>query len=147
MLYISNRGNQYTKLPDQENTFSYVAEAIAQNIDVKVDLWTKDNAYYLGNDEAKDEVDFSFFINYANNLWVQCRNKESLEKLQGFKQYLNYFWDEGNKDFIVTSKGYVISLNKENVFLDSIYFLGENEYDNEKCQGICSDKIMTYINQ
>ena len=91
--------------------------------------------------------DFSFLINYSNNLWAQCRNKEALEKLHNFKQYLNYFWDEGNKDFIVTSKGHVISLNKENVFLDSIYFLGENEYDNEKCQGICSDKIMTYINQ
>jgi hypothetical protein len=147
MLFISNRGNLYDKLPDQENVFSYVTEAISQNIDVKIDLWVKDGQYLLGNDEPKHQIDFSFLVNYGNNLWVQCRNKEALSKLQNFKLYLNFFWDEGNKDFIVTSRGDVISLNKENILPTSIYFLGENDYKKEKCTGICSDKIMLLINR
>tara|TARA_Y100000310_G_C20657552_1_gene802789 strand:- start:242 stop:685 length:444 start_codon:yes stop_codon:yes gene_type:complete len=146
MLFISNRGNLYDKLPDQENVFSYVTEAISQNIDVKIDLWVEDDQYHLGNDKPESQIDFSFLVNYSSNLWVQCRNKEALDKLQNFKMYLNFFWDEGNKDFIVTSKGNVISLNKENTFPSSIYFLGEHDYEKEECVGICSDKIMTYIN-
>ena len=38
MILISHRGNVNGKLPNRENTISYIKEAIAKGFDVEIDI-------------------------------------------------------------------------------------------------------------
>ena len=60
MILISHRGNISGKNSKLENNPDYIIEAKKKGFDVEVDVWFKNNKFYLGHDYPKFEVKQKF---------------------------------------------------------------------------------------
>lgn len=144
-ILISHRGNINSKNPEMENHPDYIQKALDLGYDVEIDVWVKDDKFYLGHDEPKYEVDDNFFINNYRKLWCHAKNIESLNKLRQTHQLI-YFWHQ-NDDYTLTSFSHVWTYpNKEIIWGKSIAVLPElyPDWDISKAIGICSDYIGNY---
>lgn len=105
MILISHRGN--TEGPNilLENTPNYIQSAIDRQYMVEVDIWKKDDVYYIGHDASTmNPVDINWLIDRRQWLWIHCKNREALDSI--LRLNLHCFWH--NKDsYTMTSKGYV----------------------------------------
>ncbi len=63
MIYISHRGNLTGKSLKDENNPDYIMKAIESGFDVEIDVWFKNNIFYLGHDKPSFEVDTKFLKN------------------------------------------------------------------------------------
>lgn len=140
MFFISHRGNLNGSDPVQENSITYIEKALMKNFDVEIDVWFKDNNFYLGHDYPQHKVS----INFLNNkkFWIHAKNLDCFYKLSDHD--LNFFWHEQDK-VVITSKGFFwnypgTDLSKKN----SICVLPEKNKINYNCIGICSDYIEKY---
>ena len=143
MYFISHRGNLNGQNPKEENKIDYINEALNQNFDVELDLWYKNNNFYLGHDEPLYLVD----INFLNNkkFWIHTKNLNCFYELE--KTNLNFFWHENDK-IVITSKGYFWNYPGTELSNNSICVLPEkNDETNFKCLGICSDFIKNYYDR
>ena len=105
-LLISHRGNTNGANTDRENTTIAVNEAINKGYDCEIDLWAVENDIFLGHDFPQYKIEYSFLEDFKNNLWIHCKNFESLVYMQNYGNNFNYFWHEIDK-FTITSKGYI----------------------------------------
>jgi len=141
MIYIAHRGLIHGPDADTENTPLQIESALELGYDAEVDVWCKDNKFYLGHDEPKHEVSYIWLC--TPGLWIHAKNLQALVKLQN----LNVFWHE-NDAHTLTSKGYIWSFPGEltsasngimvmpehaNIAFDHIHSLS--------CYGVCSDYI------
>jgi hypothetical protein len=100
MILISHRGN-ITGPSDYENDPKQIKAVLNMGFNCEIDLWVKNNKYYLGHDEPTYEVKRSFL--QQKGLWIHCKNLKALEQVPS---KTNYFWHQ-NDDFTLTSKGYI----------------------------------------
>ncbi len=142
MIYISHRGNTRGKDKNKENSTDYINEAIDKGFDVEIDVWFKDNSFYLGHDFPEYKIDTSFLIN--DKFWCHAKNLEALEEMK--KLNCHFFWHE-NDSYTITSKGYIWTYPGKKLSEKSICVLPESfNFRKEKCMGICSDFIEKYKN-
>lgn len=142
MIYISHRGNTRGKDKNKENSTDYIKEAIDKGFDVEIDVWFKDNSFYLGHDFPEYKIDTKFLIN--EKFWCHAKNIEALTEMK--KLNCHFFWHE-NDSYTITSKGYIWTYPGKKLSEKSICVLPESfNFKKEKCVGICSDYIETYKN-
>lgn len=143
MFFISHRGNINGPNPKEENKIEYINEAINQNYDVEIDLWLKDDKFYLGHDEPQYVVNMKFLNN--NKFWIHTKNLDCFYKLG--ESNLNFFWHEEDK-IILTSKGYYWNYPGTKLSKKSIFVLPEKtNIEKPECLGICSDYIKDYYDR
>ena len=104
MIIISPRGNLNGPNPEKENSPDYLKYSIDSGISVEVDLWWKENNFYLGHDKPQFLVSEKFLEEIKNDAWIHCKNLEAVCKLM-FTDY-HWFWHENDK-ITLTSKGHV----------------------------------------
>lgn len=148
MIFISHRGNINGKDLERENSPGYIIEALNKKYDVEVDIWHKNNKWYLGHDEPKYVINLEKLKKYYNNIWFHCKNIESLEKFYNYKN-LTYFWHD-NDSYTLTSNNIIWTYPGIKLSSMSICVLPEtynyNIVDLYSCYGICSDYIEDYKN-
>ena len=144
MIYISHRGNINGKSPEMENNPKYIDRAIELGYDVEVDVWFNNNTWFLGHDEPQYEIEFGWLKKRIDNLWIHCKNLESLVYLNTVGGRLNYFWHQGD-DVTLTSRNFMWVYPGKQPVRNSISVLPEIYNDDiEGCMGVCSDKIKLY---
>ena len=144
MILISHRGNLNGPFESWENEPTYIDLAIKKGYDVEVDVWVKDNLLWLGHDKPQYGVDFKWFTNRLNKLWVHCKNIEALTFFKCCGYSINYFWHETDT-ITLTSLNYIWAYPGKQPIKDSIAVMPEiNSDDISKAIGICSDYISKY---
>jgi hypothetical protein len=96
----------------------------------------------LGHDEPQYEVSDEWLGERVNNLWVHCKNVESLNWIRSTS--LHYFWHEQDT-LTLTSKNYMWVYPGKQPITGSIAVMPEIHNDDiSKCLGVCSDFIKRY---
>jgi hypothetical protein len=132
MLIISHRGNINGPDPFRENKPESIMECIERDLNVEIDVWYANGAYYLGHDLPQYEIDIDFLRN--KNLWCHTKNLEALSHLQ-FEKSIHSFWHQ-NDDFTLTSQNIIWTYPNKPVTTNSV--IVSNEMVNG-CYGICTD--------
>ena len=146
MKLIAHRGNTTGPNPLEENKSKYIESAISEGYDSEIDLWYKDNSFYLGHDEPQYEISALWLYKHKNSLWIHCKNYDALEKISNSPVDYNFFWHETDK-FTLTSKGYIWTYPGQLFGYKSIVVMPETTKDgimnvsNYECYGICSDYV------
>ena len=70
MLLISHRGNIDGPNKDRENNPEYIQIALNNGYEVEVDIWFKNNSFYLGHDKADFLIDENFLK--KKKIMVSC---------------------------------------------------------------------------
>ena len=71
MILISHRGNINGPNPELENSPEYVQLAIEKGFDVEVDVWHKDNEWWLGHYEPTYKVLLDVF--FHGPMWIHAK--------------------------------------------------------------------------
>jgi len=144
MKLISHRGNINGKLESSENDPNYIDLAIFKGYDVEIDVWYLDNILWLGHDKPEYEIDFSWFSDRVDKLWIHCKNIEAILFFNDCNYTFNYFWHETDT-LTLTSLNNIWAYPGKQPILNSIAVMPEiNDDDVSKCLGICSDYIKRY---
>ena len=143
MILISHRGNLRGRIPKYENNPSYIEKALKEGFDVEIDVWYKDNEWYLGHDEPTYHINMNWLRN--KKLWCHAKNIEALNKM--LKEDIHCFWHQED-DVTLTSKGYIWTYPGKLLTDKSIcVLLKKNSKIPKKVLGICSDYVVTYKNK
>lgn len=123
---------------DYENDPKQIKACLSLGIDCEIDLWIKDNRYWLGHDEPIYEVKRSFL--QQAGLWIHCKN---LNALQNVPSKSNYFWHQTD-DFTLTSKGYIWTFPEKKVGKKSVIVDNNKNWDtkNYNCFAVCTDYVL-----
>lgn len=146
MKLISHRGNTNGRMESHENEPTYIDLAIKKGFDVEVDVWHVNGMLWLGHDNPQYGIDFRWFRDRINKLWIHCKNLEAVtyfdEVSAGYD--FNYFWHETDK-VTLTSQRYIWAFPGNQPLKNSIAVMPEINGDpTEGCIGICSDEIEKY---
>jgi len=142
MIYISHRGNLEGKSEKDENSPEYVMNAVKKGFDVEIDVWFKNDNFYLGHDDPIFKVDKEFLG--RDQFWCHAKNHEALYEMS--KINCHYFWHQED-DYTLTSKGVLWVYPGKKLTKNSICVLPElSDYKIFDCLGICSDFIKRYKN-
>tara|TARA_Y100000592_G_scaffold100941_1_gene183920 strand:- start:2286 stop:2714 length:429 start_codon:yes stop_codon:yes gene_type:complete len=140
MILISHRGNINGKQPGLENMPEYIDSAIELGYHVEVDVWYKNNEFWLGHDNPKYKINIKYLIN--NKFWCHAKNLEAINEMK--KYNIHYFWHQTD-DITLTSKNYIWAYPGKQPIKNSIAVLPEIYQDNlSECLGVCSDYIENY---
>ena len=144
MILISHRGNLNGRIESLENEPTYIDLAINKGYDVEVDIWCKDKVLWLGHDKPEYEVEFRWFRDRIDKLWVHCKNIDTVIYFKECEYEFNYFWHQED-DITLTSKNYIWAYPGKQPIEYSIAVMPElNNDDIYQCSGICSDNIEKY---
>jgi hypothetical protein len=147
MILISHRGNTNGRLESWENEPTYIDLAIRKGLDVEIDVWYKDKMLWLGHDEPKYGVDFSWFRDRLTKLWIHCKNTAAVVYFKDCGYDINYFWHQED-DLTLTSKGHIWAYPGKQPIKGSIAVMPEIHGDDlSECLGICSDNPELYTKQ
>lgn len=131
-----------------ENKPEYIDDAISNGYDVEIDIRYIDGELYLGHDYPCTKISEMFIRDRAKNLWIHCKNIESLRLLCKDYQVFSHDVDEA----VLTSNGFLWTYPGKKLTDMSICVLPEKattSYNNDQlrsCYGICSDIIEYYKN-
>jgi len=142
MKLISHRGNINGVNPLYENTPKYIDKAISLGYDVEIDIWENSGKFYLGHDEPVHPIKLKWLIKRINNLWIHCKDFNSLNEL--LETNLRIFYHQ-KEEYTIISNNYIWAHNiKESNEKCIIPLLSKNEIKNwtpTKVYGVCSDYI------
>lgn len=147
MLLISHRGNLSGPNPEHENDPLYIARAISKGFKVEIDIWYKDNEYWLGHDKPQYNVSYDWLADNYSHLFIHCKNLDALVRFNypPYKLNFNYFWHENDKA-VLTSHSYIWAYPGNQPIKKSIAVMPEIYNDDlSECAGICSDYIINYL--
>lgn len=147
MILIAHRGNINGPMKSWENEPTYIDLAISKGFDVEVDVWYTDGLLYMGHDEPQYGIDFRWFSDRSEKLWIHCKNIESLEFFIECPYEFNFFWHQEDT-VTLTSKKHIWAYPGNQPIKNSIAVMPEINGDEiNQCIGICSDYIATYNTQ
>lgn len=144
MKIISHRGNLDGPEPYSENKPEKIDFVLSLGYDVEIDVWYKDNEFYLGHDTPETIIHGSFLTDRSKHLWVHCKNIACLNKLKLWD--LNYFFHEHDM-VTLTSKHYIWSYPEVQEFysnqicLDFTPQVNYKFYESKFIAGLCVDYI------
>lgn len=149
MKLIAHRGNINGPNPLDENNPEYIEKAISNGYDVEIDIRyeTSGNNFYLGHDDPQYEVNSQWLLKRMNNLWIHCKNINSLFYFSSKTEGYNYFWHQED-DFTLTSKNYIWTYPGKEYTPKSVIVMPESNSNIDfkslmmyNCFGICSDYV------
>ena len=144
MKIIAHRANLNGPNTSTENSIPAINIALYHGFDVEVDVWYKNNKWYLGHDEPKYITDESFLQN--KKLWCHAKNLDALNLMLENKK-IHSFWHQ-NDDFTLTSKNYIWTYPCKHTTDNSVIVLiNKKDKMPKKCFGICTDFPLSYINE
>lgn len=152
MKLIAHRGNIDGPNSLKENHPDYIDEAIVKGYDVEIDIRYSvfDDSFYLGHDESQYIITLYWLAQRMNNLWIHCKNIDTLYYFSSKTGGYNYFWHQED-DFTLTSKGYIWTYPGKSYTPNSIVVMPEwkdLDWDQLKvmgCYGICSDYVSKLV--
>ena len=140
MILISHRGNLNGKVSEWENDPNYVNDALDAGYEVEIDVWYKNDKWYLGHDEPTYQIKLNYLRN--KKLWCHAKNIEALNKM--LKEDIHCFWHQED-DVTLTSSGFMWTYPGKPLTDTSICVLPKkNSKIPKKCLGICSDFVVYY---
>lgn len=143
MKIISHRGNLNGKNLSTENSIPAINAALYHGFDVEIDVWYKNNNWFLGHDKPQYPVKESFLQN--NKLWCHAKNLCALNLMLKNKK-IHCFWHQSD-DFTLTSKGFIWTYpNKDTKDKSIIVLMHRANKIPKKCFGICTDFPLLYNN-
>jgi glycerophosphoryl diester phosphodiesterase len=145
MKVISHRGNIRGADSTSENSIESINLALEEGFDVEVDVWLRNDKWYLGHDEPIHSISKNFLAN--KKLWCHAKNLEALHSMLENKD-INCFWHQ-NDDFTLTSKGFIWTYPNKQVTSKSIIVLQEKENIDpfkKYIYGVCTDYPIFYKN-
>jgi len=144
MKIIAHRANLNGPNISTENSIPAINIALYHGFDVEIDVWYKNNKWYLGHDKPKYLINKSFLQN--NKLWCHAKNLDALNLMIKNKK-IHSFWHQ-NDDFTLTSKNYIWTYpHKETTDNSVIVLINKKHKMPKKCFGICTDFPLSYINE
>jgi hypothetical protein len=144
MIYIAHRGNISGRNKEKENHPDYIMEAIKLGYHAEIDVWFKDNKYFLGHNNPEYKIDKKFLMN--SKLWCHAKNIETISALSEYKHSIHYFFHQTD-DCVLTSQGWIWTYpGKDILCKNAVVVCPEKfiDYNIEKAGGICSDFITKY---
>lgn len=154
MIIISHRGNLNGPEPDFENNPERIDLCIKLGLQVEIDLWlVNNNKLFLGHDEPQYEIEMDFLYKRRLNLWIHCKNIESLSYLTKCNEYeFNYFWHQ-NDEYTITSNKFIWTFPKDSydtffsrqIILDFSSNIDYNYYKEKCIHAICCDYVSREI--
>jgi hypothetical protein len=150
MKLISHRGNFSGPNKKLENNPNQIEKIISLGFDCEIDLRTQDGELCLGHDSPDFQISFGWLASFSDNLWVHCKDLETLSFLSNVNSNLNFFWHETDA-YTITSKGNIWVFPGKPVPANGILVLPENNIISVKdiersfYFGICSDYIEDYL--
>ena len=145
MIFISHRGNLCGRNPKYENNPNQIEKVISMGFDVEIDVWHKDDKWYLGHDTPDIEVSVSFLKNKA--LWCHAKNLSALKKMISLD--IHCFWHQKD-DYTLTTNGYIWTYPNKKLTENSIAMFKDypiHGLAKFNCAGICSDWIHDIRNE
>tara|TARA_B100000287_G_scaffold334977_1_gene320353 strand:+ start:985 stop:1422 length:438 start_codon:yes stop_codon:yes gene_type:complete len=143
MILISHRGNINGSIPERENEPLYIIEALEKSFDVEVDVWWKDDGFWLGHDEPQYQVKEEFLQNIK--LWCHAKNIDALNQMIENGKIHCFFHQED--DVTLTSEGYLWTYPGKQLTSNSIAVLPPDKGKlPDTIAGICSDNIASFGN-
>lgn len=140
MILISHRGNLYGRIPERENSESYIDEAIDIGYAVEMDVWIFDNKVYLGHDNPQYLTSVDWLLDREKHLWVHTKNIEALSLL--INTGLRTFYHSTEHHTIINNCNIIWSDYIKEAKCNSIIPM-MNDLSNIPCHvfGVCSDII------
>ena len=138
MKLISHRGNLIGAKTCLENHPDSIKHALEKGFDCEIDVWKKQNKFYLGHDFAQYQIDREFLL--QDKLWIHCKNLQALVDL---KSEANVFFHNIDS-YTLTSKGYVWAYPGSEVIEDCVRVQFGVQDIPENIYGICSDCVEEY---
>ena len=149
MYIIAHRGNTNGPSED-ENSIDQILGALSEGLDVEIDVRTVDGILYLGHDEPQEILPDWLIDKFNSNLWIHCKDIDSLYLVSTLYPNSNYFWHQSD-DATVTSKGYFWTYPGKQITEKSILVLPEilseqesNSLINNNPYAICTDYPFRY---
>lgn len=146
MILIAHRGNTSGKNLEKENTTDYINMAIFSGYDVEIDLWVVYGSLFLGHDYPQQQIDKDYLNERAASLWVHCKNSDAFDT--ALDMQLNCFVHDTD-DYTMTNRGFVWAYpGKPAVYNNTICVMPESvgNIDITKYAGVCSDRVVDYLN-
>jgi hypothetical protein len=138
MILISHRGNLNGRIPDKENSPSYIESAIQKGFDVEIDVWYSNGNWFLGHDEPQYPININFLKN--SKLWCHAKNIDALKHM--LKNNIHCFWHQED-EHTLTSNGWIWAYPGSKLTEISIAVMPKNKIT-ENCAGVCCDYIQEY---
>jgi hypothetical protein len=139
MILISHRGNLEGKQPEQENNPLYIYNALNKGYEVEIDVWYKDNEFYLGHDEPTYHINLNWLRN--KKFWCHAKNIEALNKM--LKQDIHCFWHQ--EDYVtLTNKGHIWCFPGHEIDGGIMVDHGQGVPEGINILGICTDEPMIW---
>ena len=139
MRIISHRGNLEGSNSSTENSIESVKKAIELGFDVEIDIWFKDDQFFLGHDIPEYEVDINFLFEFKNKLWIHCKNLDCFQKL--LQTEFNFFWHDRD---LTTFTSKLIPWSQPGVFIESGITVCINYEKLPKIYGVCTDEPIKF---
>jgi hypothetical protein len=152
MKIISHRANLNGPSVDLENNPEQISFCIEKGFDVEIDVryYEDSDVLLLGHDEPQYDVTWNWLQDKSDNLWIHCKNIESLHKFSTLDYKYNYFWHQTD-DYTLTSKNYIWAYPGKFYTKNTIVVMPEwNDIDwkdltSDNCFGVCSDYVGEFL--
>jgi hypothetical protein len=149
MKFISHRGNTVGRHKIYENCPSTIQNVISIGYGVEIDVWYKNNKFFLGHDEPEWEISDQFFKNNYQQLLIHCKNDEALFRLNTIP--ILELFTHADDPFTLSSKNVILihphtvtTLRKGILIMPEMSHYTINEI--LEFDGIVSDNIKFYEN-
>lgn len=103
-LLIAHRGNLSGRVPDVENSPSYIDSALEKGFDAEIDLWSVEAGLFLGHDKPDYHVSLDWLEARNSQLWIHCKNASAIEIMS--ESSLHWFFHETDS-YTLTSRGFI----------------------------------------
>jgi hypothetical protein len=96
-----------------ENNPEKLLSLIEEGYEIEIDLWYRDNNFFLGHDFPEYEIEESYLEN--SEFWIHCKDADTLEFMNQKKKHLNYIHYQ---NFMVILINLIINIMiKKNIFI------------------------------
>lgn len=150
MKAISHRANISGPNPLLENHPDQIDKCIKLGYDVEVDVRLINDSFYLGHDSPDYSVSLEWINERKDNLWIHCKDLNSLDKFSTEQSDLNYFWHQED-DYTLTSMGFIWTYpgkkvsNSRGVLVMPEWNGGVENLNKYDCYAVCTDYICDLI--
>lgn len=149
MKLIAHRGLLNGPNTELENHPAQITSVLDQGLDVEIDVWYVDNAWWLGHDNPTHEVGFLFLSN--PQMWIHAKNFEAADQLISLSRAghsHNFFWHDKD-DRTLTSWGFWWTYPNKQLSCNSVAVMPEWHVDEKNfktildwnCHAVCTDWI------
>ena len=139
MILISHRGNLNGRIPEKENTITYIEDALKKGFHVEIDVCKFDGKqFYLGHDDPQEPASITWLRD--NKLWCHAKSFKALEAMTALG--IHCFYHE-NDPYTLTSRGWIWAYPGQpgGKYTIAVHPEELHPADVMKFAGVCSDYV------